>query len=171
MPVFGNPLSTPERPSVNSSIQHPLKCKLDGDSANHMVEKCQHVSTAQRVESEPLKEPSTLKCCRNNEAEVLTPSKQACTAPPPSILQLPNKLLHEVIGYVPMEGLKAFTQTLSLFKEIAAPCYFVETDFKVPQPGAFWLSVYPGDCKALLLWRRTQAFSLPENLYLHNGSD
>ncbi|KIK80784.1 hypothetical protein PAXRUDRAFT_15594 [Paxillus rubicundulus Ve08.2h10] len=128
--VWNPPPSTPERPSVKSSIQHPLKHKLDKYLANHAVTKCQHVSTAQGVESEPLKKSPTLKHCCGNEAEVLTPSKQAHTAPPPSILQLPNELLHKIIGYVPMEGLKAFTQTSSLFKEIAAPHYLVEVDFK-----------------------------------------
>ncbi|KIJ10607.1 hypothetical protein PAXINDRAFT_16442, partial [Paxillus involutus ATCC 200175] len=126
------PPSTPESLSVNSSIQHPLKRKLDEDSANHAVAKRQHVSTAQGVESEPLKKPSTLKHCHDNEAEVFAPSKQAHTAPPPSILQLPNELLHKIIGYVPIEGLKAFTQTSSLFKEITALRYFVEADFEVP---------------------------------------
>ncbi|KAF8835204.1 hypothetical protein BDN67DRAFT_1015745 [Paxillus ammoniavirescens] len=125
------------------------------------------MSTAQGREFEPLKTPSTFKRCCNDEAEVFAPSKQALTAPPPSILQLPNKLLHEIIGYVPMEGLKAFTQTSSLFKEITAPRYFVEADFEVPQSSTFWLPVYPGDCEALLLWRRTRAFSLPENFYFH----
>ncbi|KAF9233155.1 hypothetical protein BU15DRAFT_80401 [Melanogaster broomeanus] len=66
-----------------------------------------------------------------------------------------------------MEGLKVITQMSSLFKEIAAPRYFVEVDFEVPQPCAFWVAVYPKDCEALLLWRRTRAFSLPENLYFH----
>ncbi|KIJ18811.1 hypothetical protein PAXINDRAFT_9041 [Paxillus involutus ATCC 200175] len=141
--------------------------KLDKDSANHAVANRQHVSTAPGVESEPLKKPLTLKHHRDNEAEVFAPSKQAHTAPPPSILQLPNELLHEIIGYVPIEGLKAFTQTSSLFKEIAAPHYFVEADFEVPRPGAFWLSVCSGDCEALLLWRRTRAFSLPENIFFH----
>ncbi|KIJ11243.1 hypothetical protein PAXINDRAFT_15874 [Paxillus involutus ATCC 200175] len=153
--VWRPPPSTPERLSANSSIQHPLKCKLDEDSANHAVAKCQHVSTAQGMESEPLKKPSTLKRHCDNEAEVFASSKQARTAPPPSILQLPNEPLHEIIGYVPIEGLKAFIQTSSLFKEITAPRYFVEADFKVPRPGAFWLSVCSGDCEALLLWRRT----------------
>ncbi|KIJ09252.1 hypothetical protein PAXINDRAFT_17650 [Paxillus involutus ATCC 200175] len=151
----------------SQNASHPLKHKLDEDSANHAVAKRQHVSTAQGVELEPLKKPSTLKHRRDNEAEVFAPSKQARTAPPPSILQLPNELLHEIIGYVPIEGLKAFTQTSSLFKEIAAPRYFVEADFKVPRPGAFWLSVCSGDCEALLLWRRTRAFSLPENIFFH----
>ncbi|KIK82127.1 hypothetical protein PAXRUDRAFT_154482 [Paxillus rubicundulus Ve08.2h10] len=162
----------------SQNASHPLKCKLDGDSANHAVTKCQHVSTAQGGEFEPLKKSPTLKHRCGNEAEVLAPLKQACTisaypypfktsAPPPSILQLPNELLHKIIGYVPIEGLKAFTQTSSLFKEIIAPCYFLQADFEVPQPGAFWLSVCSGDCKPLLLWRRTRAFSLPENIFFH----
>ncbi|KAF9230403.1 hypothetical protein BU15DRAFT_83678 [Melanogaster broomeanus] len=121
-------------------------------------------------------DPASLKCKGDgirpisrpqNVSEGFTPLKQLRTASPPSILQLPNELLHEIISYVPMEGLKVITQTSSLFKEIAAPRYFVEVDFEVPQPCAFWVAVYPKDCEALLLWRRTQAFSLPENLYFH----
>ncbi|KIJ04632.1 hypothetical protein PAXINDRAFT_22074 [Paxillus involutus ATCC 200175] len=38
-PVFGDPPSTPERPPVNSSIQHPLKRKSDDDLSNCAVAK------------------------------------------------------------------------------------------------------------------------------------
>ena len=64
-----------------------------------------------------------------------------------------------------MEGLKTSTRTSSLFREIAAPPYFMEAEFEVPQPAAFWVSVHSKDCEALLLWQRTQVFSLPEHLF------
>ncbi|KAF9231265.1 hypothetical protein BU15DRAFT_68483 [Melanogaster broomeanus] len=153
--------------STKSPIQRPLKCKGDGNPSNLPATKRLYVLTTQEGQSESLKKQLTLKRPHDDEAEGFAPSKQLRTASPPSILQLPNELLHEIISYVPMEGLKVITQTSCLFMEIAAPRYFVEVDFEVPQPCAFWVAVYPKDCEALLLWRRTRAFSLPENLYFH----
>ncbi|KAF9233148.1 hypothetical protein BU15DRAFT_66828 [Melanogaster broomeanus] len=167
-------LSTQERPSTKLPIQRLLKRKRDGNSSDPPTAKpspetqggWESIRSPGHKTSESLKKQLTFKRPRD-EAEGFAPSKQLRTASPPSILQLPNELLHEIISYVPMEGLKVITQTSSLFKEIAAPHYFVEVDFEVPQPCAFWVAVYPKDCKALLLWRRTRAFSLPENLYFH----
>ncbi|KAF9231788.1 hypothetical protein BU15DRAFT_68037 [Melanogaster broomeanus] len=172
-------LSTQERPSTRSPIQRLLKRKRDGNSSDLLTPKrvavhkiadpaslkrkgdgnpsdlpaakCLYVLTTQEGQSEPLKKQSTLKRPCDDEAEGFAPSKQ----------------LRTIISYVPMEGLKVITQTSCLFMEIAAPRYFVEVDFEVPQPCAFWVAVYPKDCEALLLWRRTRAFSLPENLYFH----
>ncbi|KAI5999997.1 hypothetical protein EDD15DRAFT_2193485 [Pisolithus albus] len=79
------------------------------------------------------------------------------------IWRLPNELLGHITTFLPPNSLLALTQVCQLLKEIAALRYFLLLGFDTPQSN--YLSLDDRGCEALLLWRRTRAFAVPNSLY------
>ncbi|KIM56818.1 hypothetical protein SCLCIDRAFT_131813, partial [Scleroderma citrinum Foug A] len=80
------------------------------------------------------------------------------------IYLLPNELLIYIAEYLPKKSLRRLTQVSQLFREIASPRYFECVGFKPPVHFE-GLSVNHGSCKALPVWRRTNAFMVPSTLW------
>ncbi|KAI6033749.1 hypothetical protein PISMIDRAFT_111343, partial [Pisolithus microcarpus 441] len=80
------------------------------------------------------------------------------------IWKLPNELLGQIATLLPSNSLLALTQVCQLLREIVAPHYFVLLEFNTPRSS--YLSLDNKGCEALLVWLRTEAFVVPNSLYL-----
>ncbi|KAI6122088.1 hypothetical protein F5141DRAFT_1061634 [Pisolithus sp. B1] len=89
---------------------------------------------------------------------LISPRGHACL-----IWRLPNELLGHITSFLPLNSLLALTQVCQLLREIAAPRCFVLLGFDTPQSN--YLSLDDKGCKALLVWRRTGAFVVPNSLH------
>ena len=80
-----------------------------------------------------------------------------------SIWRLPTELLVLIASHLTQEPLLALSQVCTLFREIAAPEYFALLGFDIPR-GYARLPINDGCCRALLVWRRTDAFVPPTSI-------
>ena len=80
------------------------------------------------------------------------------------MLYLPNELLAFIASYLPRESLRTLTQVSRLFREIAAPQFFRILCFEPPRVLAT-LNVEYTILEALSIWRRTDAFILPDSIW------
>ena len=79
------------------------------------------------------------------------------------IWQLPTELLMLITSQLTQESLLALSQVCMLFREIAALQYFALLEFNIPRDYGY-LQINDGCCRALLVWRRTDAFVLPNSI-------
>jgi len=80
------------------------------------------------------------------------------------MLYLPNELLALIATYLPRESLRILTQVSRLFREVAAPPFFRLLRFEPPQAPVV-LNIEYAVLEALSIWRRTNAFILPDSIW------
>ena len=81
------------------------------------------------------------------------------------MLYLPNELLALIATYLPRESLQILTQVSRLvFQEVAAPPFFRLLGFEPPQ-APVTLNIEYTILDALSVWRRTNAFILPDFIW------
>src|SRR5207245_8755445 len=79
-------------------------------------------------------------------------------------LYLLNELPALIVTYLPLESLRILTQVSRLFREVAAPPFFRLLRFEPPQVPVV-LNIEYTVLDALSIWRRTNAFILPDSIW------
>ena len=149
-----------------TSYTSKLKRKLEDNYANNSPSQCPAIGSCSVAHTAPVPEPHPVfKVSNTNYSHSPTHVEVQIEI---SILMFPNELLHQIITFLNIDGLRTCTKVSILFREISGPYFLATVKFK---PSKYWLTFGQGHHEVLLVWRGLNSFIPPLNFFFNANKD